>query len=140
MEKMARSLICLGARRAMVVYGQDGLDEITLTGQTEIIEINNGWMRSFVFDPQDFGFSCCQSESLKGGDLKTNCEIVLSILEGQKGPQRDAVLLNAAAAIYLSEVASDFKEALDLAAEAIDSGKARQKLDELIMFSNQESL
>lgn len=140
MEKMARSLISLGARRAMVVHGQDGLDEITLTGPTKIIEINNGWLRSFVFDPQDFGFTCCRPESLKGGDLKTNCEIVLSVLDGQKGPQRDAVLLNAAAAIYLSEVASSYKEALRLAADSIDSGKARQKLDELIMFSNQESL
>jgi anthranilate synthase/phosphoribosyltransferase len=140
MEKMARALVSLGTKKAMIVHGNDGLDEITLTGPTKVVEMNEGWIKSYVLNPQDYGYCCCSPESLKGGDLKTNCEIVLSLLEGKKGPQRDVVLLNAAAAIFISGKAANYDEALGLAADSIDSGAARQKMDDLIIFSNKGKL
>jgi anthranilate synthase/phosphoribosyltransferase len=140
MEKIARALINLGVDRAMVVHGCDGLDEITLTGPTKVTEVSSGWIKDYVLNPQDYGFSCCSLEDLKGGDLKTNCEIVMSILEGKRGPQRDVVLMNAAAAISLSGRAGSFNEALRMAEESVDSGSALRKMEDLITFSNREVL
>jgi len=136
MEKVARTLLSLGTVRAMVVHGSDGLDEITLTGATRIIEISQGWMRHLIFDPRNHGFACCQKKDLRGGDLKTNCEIVLSILGGEKGPRRDVVVLNAAAAIYLAAAAKTYEEAIRKAEASLDSGAAQKKLDELITITN----
>jgi anthranilate synthase/phosphoribosyltransferase len=136
MEKMARAMINLGVQRAMVVHGSDGLDEITLTGPTKITEVKEGWIKNKVFDPRDYNFDYCRREELKGGDLKTNCEITMAILEGKKGPQRDVAVLNAGAAIYVSGAAQDFGEAISRAENSIDSGRALQKLDELIAYSN----
>ncbi|MGB8953381.1 MAG: bifunctional anthranilate synthase component II/anthranilate phosphoribosyltransferase [Candidatus Aminicenantales bacterium] len=140
MEKMARALIRLGVSRAMVVHGCDGLDEITLTGPTKVVEVNDGWIKTYVLNPQDYGFSCCSLKDLKGGDLKANCEIVMSILEGKRGPQRDVAVINAAAAISISGKAGSFSEALRMAEESIDSGAALRKMDDLIAFSIREGL
>ncbi len=136
MEKIARTLISLGTARAMVVHGSDGLDEITLNGSTKIVEINQGWMRHMIFDPRNYGFAYCQKKDLRGGDLKTNCEIVLSVLGGEKGPRRDVVVLNAAAAIYLAKAAQTLEEAISKAKTSIDSGAAMKKLEELIRITN----
>lgn len=130
-EKVAHVLVNLGIKRAMVVHGSDGMDEITLTGKTHVSEINDGWIKNYTLDPLAFGMEYCTPEDLKGGNLKKNAEIVLSVLEGEKGPRRDIVVLNAAAAIYLSGRAENMDEAVRTAQETIDSGKALDKLTQM---------
>jgi anthranilate synthase/phosphoribosyltransferase len=134
-EKVAQTLVNLGIQRAMVVHGSDGLDEITLTGKTFISEIKDGWIKDFTLDPHDFGINYCTPEELKGGELKTNAEIAYNLLRGEKGPKRDIVLLNAAAAIYLSDITSTLPEAIEKARHSIDSGAAIQKLNHLVRLS-----
>ena len=138
-EKVAKVLLNLGMERAMVVHGKDGLDEITLTSETKVSEVKDGWIRNYFFDPKEYGFSLCDPMDLKGGDLKTNREIALSILKGSKGSKRDVVLLNAAAAIYLAQSAESFRNAVHLAEFSIDSGAAMKKLEELVAFTNKEN-
>ena len=135
-EKVAHVLIKLGLDRAMVVHGTDGLDEITLTGKTQISEIKDGWAKNYLFNPEDYQLQLCSPADLKGGDLKTNCEIALSVLEGEKGAKRDVVVLNAAAAIYLANKADDFNEAIRMAQYSIDEGAAMKKMEDLIQLTN----
>jgi anthranilate synthase/phosphoribosyltransferase len=135
-EKVAKVLANLGMERAMVVHGCDGLDEITLTGKTKISELKDGWIKNYLFEPTDYDFYHCSSDDLKGGEIKTNCEIALSILGGEKGPKRDVVVLNAAAAIYLADGANSFQEAINMAQASIDEGAAMKKLKDLVEFSN----
>lgn len=134
-EKVARVLVNLGVERAMVVHGSDGLDEITLTGETIVSEINGDWIRTYRLNPRDYRFGCCSGEDLRGGDLRTNCEIALAVLQGDRGPKRDVVVLNSAAAIYLAGDAPDMKRAVSIAERSIDSGAAMQKLEELINYT-----
>jgi anthranilate synthase/phosphoribosyltransferase len=136
-EKIAKVLVNLGLTKAMVVHGSDGLDEITLTGKTKVAEIKNGWIKNLEFDPKDYGFNYCASNDLKGGDIKANKEIALSILTGKKGPKRDIVILNSAAAIYMAKENLSFQEAIRKAEYSIDSGAALEKLNGLIKFTNQ---
>lgn len=135
-EPLARVLIQLGVKRGMVVYGMDKLDEISLSAPTRICEIKDGWFKSYTITPEEFGFSRCQKEDLKGGTPEENARITLSILNGEKGPKRDAVLLNAGAALYIGRKAQSLKEGTDLAANLIDSGKAAKNLQKLITLSN----
>ena len=135
-EPLARVLIQLGVKRGMVVYGMDKLDEISLSAPTRICEIKDGWFKSYTITPEEFGFSRCQNEDLKGGTPEENARITLSILNGEKGPKRDAVLLNAGAALYIGRKAQSLKEGTDLAANLIDSGKAAKTLQKLITLSN----
>lgn len=135
-EPLARVLIQLGVKRGMVVYGMDKLDEISLSAPTRICEIKDGWFKSYTITPEGFGFSRCQKEDLKGGTPEENARITLSILNGEKGPKRDAVLLNAGAALYIGRKAQSLKEGTDLAANLIDSGKAAKTLQKLITLSN----
>lgn len=135
-EKVAKVLANIGMERAMVVHGCDGLDEITLTGKTRVSELKEGWIRNYLFEPKDYGFQYCSPEDLKGGEIKTNCEIALSILKGEKGPRRDVVVLNSAAAIYLASEDKGFQESLEMAQDSIDEGAAMKKLEALIEFSN----
>ena len=135
-EPLARVLIQLGVKRGMVVYGMDKLDEISLSAPTRICEIKDGWFKSYTITPEEFGFSRCQKEDLKGGTPEENARITLSILNGEKGPKRDAVLLNAGAALYIGRKAQSLKEGTDLAANLIDSGKAAKTLQKLITLSN----
>jgi anthranilate synthase/phosphoribosyltransferase len=130
-EKVADVLVNLGVKRAMVVHGSDGMDEITLTGKTHVSEVKNGWVKNYVLDPMDYGLNYCTPEDLQGGNLKTNAEIALELLEGKKGPKRDVVILNAAATIYLAEKAPDFQTAMHLAQNSIDQGLAMKKLQAL---------
>jgi anthranilate synthase/phosphoribosyltransferase len=134
-EKVARTLLNLGVKRAMVVHGYDGLDEITLTAKTQVAEVKDGWIRTYDLDPKDYGFSYCSPYDLKGGDLKSNSDIIFSILAGEKGPKRDVTILNAAAAIYLAGQSTSYADALPVAAKAIDSQKARAKLDDWMRYS-----
>jgi len=136
-EKMAFVLSGLGTKRAMVVHGFDGLDEITLTGKTKISEVRDGWVKTCTFKPEDYGYRHCTLDALKGGDLKSNSEIALSILERERGARRDIVVLNAAAAIFTAGITDDFKEACSLAEKSIDEGRAMAKLEQLIDFTGE---
>lgn len=135
-EPLAQVLLDLGIRRGMVVYGQDKLDEISMSAATTVCEIRDGWFRTFVLTPEEFGFERCSKEDLKGGTPKENAEITLAILKGEKGPKRNAVLLNAGAALYIGEKADSIKAGIALAEELIDSGKALDTLYRLIEGSN----
>lgn len=135
-EPLAQVLIHLGVKRGMVVYGMDKLDEISLSAPTRICEIKNGWFKSYTITPEEFGFARCKKEDLRGGTPEENARITLAILTGEKGPKRDAVLLNAGAALYIGEKAQSLKEGTELAASLIDSGKAAETLQKLITLSN----
>ena len=135
-EPLARVLISLGVRRGMVVYGQDKLDEISLSAPTTICEIKDGWYRTSVITPERFGFSRCTKEDLKGGTPKENAAITRAILRGEAGPKRDATLLNAGASLYIGGKAENIQDGIALAAHLIDSGKATATLEKVIEVSN----
>ena len=135
-EPLAQVLINLGVKRGMVVYGQDKLDEISMSAPTKICEIRDGWFRSFVISPEDFGFERCTKEDLRGGTPDENAKITLSVLKSEKGHKRNAVLMNAGAALYISGKAQSMKDGIALAANLIDSGKALETLEKLIEVSN----
>lgn len=135
-EPLAQVLINLGVRRGMVVYGQDKLDEISMSAPTSVCEIKDGWFKSYVITPEEFGFSRCTREDLAGGPPQENAAITRAILGGEKGCKRDAVLMNAGASLYIGGKADTMKEGVALAAELIDSGKAMKVLDTLIAVSN----
>ncbi|MBR2528641.1 MAG: anthranilate phosphoribosyltransferase [Blautia sp.] len=135
-EPLAQVLVSLGVKRGMVVYGLDKLDEISMSAPTKVCEIRDGWFRSTVIRPEDFGFTSCSKDELKGGTPQENAAITRAILAGEKGPKRNAVLLNAGASLYIGGKAQTMKEGVALAAELIDSGKAAQTLEKLIEVSN----
>ena len=135
-EPLARVLVSLGVKRGMVVYGQDKLDEISMSSPTTVCEINDGWYKSYVIKPSDFGLNMCSKEDLVGGTPEENAEITKDILKGVKGPKRDAVLMNAGAALYIGGKADSIKAGVELAAELIDSGKALETLGKIIEVSN----
>ncbi len=135
-EPLAQVLVNLGIKRGMVVYGQDKLDEISLSAPTTVCEINNGSLKSYVITPEEFGFERCAKEDLKGGTPEENAEITRSILNGEKGHKRNAVLMNAGAALYIGGKAESMKDGILLAAEIIDSGKAIETLNKFVEVSN----
>lgn len=135
-EPLAQVLINLGVKRGMVVYGQDKLDEISMSSPTTICEFKDGWFKTTVITPEDFGLERCTKADLAGGTPQENAQITLNILKGKKGPKRDAVLLNAGAALYIGQKAESMKAGIELAAELIDSGKALNTLEKLIEISN----
>ena len=136
-EPLAQVLINLGVKRGMVVYGQDKLDEISLSAPTAVCEIKDGWYRAYTLQPEDFGFARCEKADLVGGSPAENAAITKAILSGQeKGHKRNAVLLNAGAALYLDGKAETMAEGVKLAARLIDSGAAMQTLEKLIEVSN----
>ncbi len=130
-ESLCHVLQTLESVRAYVVHGEDGLDEITLTGKTRVSELYRGRVQTFDFDPRDLGFSLCDAADLKGGDVETNAAITLAILQGEKGPRRDITLLNAAAALVVAGRADSLEQAVELARQSIDSGGAMEKLEAL---------
>lgn len=136
-EPLAKVLMELGVKRGMVVYGMDKLDEISLSSPTKVCEIKDGSLHTYEIKPEDFGLSRCKKEDLAGGDPKENAAITLSILEGEKGAKRDAVLLNAGAALYIGEKAKSMQEGINLAARLIDSKKALKVLEDFIKVSNE---
>lgn len=134
-ELIAGALAELGLERGYVVHGSDGMDEITTTGSTLALEIQNGRVCERTLEPCDFGLEAATPEQLKGGDHETNHAIALAVLEGEPGPRRDIVLANASAALVAAGKARDFKEGAVQAAAAVDSGAARRKLAELASFT-----
>ena len=136
-KPLAQVLVSLGVKRGMVVYGQDKLDEISLSAPTTICEIRDGWFKSFVITPEDFGFERCTKDDLRGGMPEENAKITLDILKGERGHKRNAVLMNAGAALYIGGKADNMAEGIALAAEIIDSGKALETLNRFVEVSNQ---
>ncbi|MDD6795578.1 MAG: anthranilate phosphoribosyltransferase [Clostridiaceae bacterium] len=136
-EKLVKTagkvLMDLGLDRAMVVHGDDGLDEITNTTTTTVCEVSNGRLKEYKIDPNDYGFSKIDIKEIEGGSPKENAEIIINILKGEKGPKRDIVVLNSAAALYVSKITDSFEDGIKLAEKLIDSGKAYDKLQELIV-------
>ncbi len=134
-EMFAQTLKLLGVKKAFVVHGHDGMDEITTCAPTRISELKNGMIRSYNLDPLEFFDDYAAPEDLKGGDVSTNAAITRGILNGEKGPKRDIVLLNAAAALVVADAAAGIADGLKRAAASIDSGKASEKLDQLVTFT-----
>lgn len=135
-EPLAQVLINLGVKRGMVVYGQDKLDEISLSAPTTVCEIRDGWFKSYVITPEDFGLERCTKADLVGGTPEQNAKITLDILKGEKGHKRNAVLINAGAALYIGGKADSMANGIKLAAQLIDSGKALETLNRFIQLSN----
>ena len=136
-QPLAQVLINLGVTRGMVVYGQDKLDEISLSAPTTVCEFKDGWMKNYVITPEDFGFERCQKADLVGGEPAENAQITRDILNGAQGHKRNAVLMNAGAALYIGGKAETFADGVNLAAEIIDSGKALATLEKLIKVSQE---
>lgn len=134
-EPLAQVMANLGVKRGLVVYGQDRLDEISMSAPTDICEVKDGAFHSFTITPEQFGLTRCAKEALAGGTPAENAAITRAILDGQKGPRRDAVLLNAGAAFYIAGKAATIKEGVMLAAELIDAGAAKEKLRQFIEAS-----
>jgi anthranilate phosphoribosyltransferase len=135
-EMLAQASARLGRERAFVVHGSDGLDEITVTGPTTVFQVEDGSVQKGRWNPADFGMQISENEALHGGDPGTNATILQSVLSGEEGPKRDIVIANAAAALLLAQKAPDLKSAVAAAAESIDSGAARGKLEALRTVSS----
>ena len=138
-EKVAQALNMLGLKRALVVHGSDGLDEITISGPTYVSEVREGGVHSYQVTPEQFGLKQSPIDSLNGGDAQTNANIIKAIMAGERSPKRDVVMLNAAAALVAAGKAGTIAEALPLAAASIDNGHAQAKLNALINFSHSHS-
>ncbi len=137
LEPMAKVLSNLGISRGMVVFGQEKLDEISAAGPTSVCEINDGSFEKYVITPEDMGLTRCNPEDLKGGTPQDNAEITRRILKGELGPKRNAVLMNAGAALYVAGKAESLKAGVELAAATIDSGKAYEQLEKFVKLTNQ---
>lgn len=136
-ERLARVLSALGTQRAWVVHGEDGLDEITLAGKTRVAEASGGQVKTFEIGPDDFGFAIASLDHLRGGDTEANARIVRAVLDGsRKDEARALVIMTAAAALVLGDVAANLRDAAGLAANAIDSGAAESKLRLLVEVTN----
>jgi anthranilate phosphoribosyltransferase len=132
--KMAAALRELGSRHALVVHG-DGLDEITVTGPTHVCELKHGELLYYDIAPEDFGLSRYSIEAVKGGDARWNAAVMLRLLQGETGAQRDSAILNAAAALLVADRVGSLGDGVSLAKEAIDSGRALAKLEKLVEIS-----
>lgn len=135
-EPLAHVLMSLGVERGMVVFGQDTLDEISMSAPTTVCEFKNGWYKTYTIAPEDFGFVRCEKSDLVGGTPQENAEITRSILKGEKGPRRNAVLMNAGASLYIAGKADTMADGVKLAEDLIDSGKAFETLQKIIEISN----
>jgi len=129
-EPLAQVLTNLGVKHAMVVYNDQGFDEITTCGDTYVCEVKDGDFTSYVLKPEDYGFDRCARTALVGGSPEDNARVTISVLRGDKNPRRDTVLMNAGAGLYVGGAAASIKDGIAMAAELIDSGKAMAKLEE----------
>jgi anthranilate phosphoribosyltransferase len=136
-EPLAQVMCNLGVKSAMVVYGEDCMDEISLSAPTFICEVKNGWVRSYTVTPEQFGFERCAKDDLLGGSPSENAEILKSVLIGKKGAKRNAAVLNAAAALFITGKYESIEATVEIANDVLDSGKAYEKLNEFIRFSNE---
>jgi anthranilate phosphoribosyltransferase len=139
-DTVAATLAELGTHHAFVVHGAGGLDEISLSGETQIAEVRNGSVRRFIVAPEDFDVSRAPLESIRGGTPQENAKLIHSLLAGEPGPRLDIVVVNAAAALVVTGVAEDFRSAAELARRAVASGKAREKLDQLKDYSRRHAI
>jgi anthranilate phosphoribosyltransferase len=135
-DLMAATLAELGVQRAFVVHGADGLDEISLSGETHVAELREGALTRYTVTPEDFGMSRAPLETLRGGNAPENAALIREVLEGQPGPRRDIAIINAAAALVAAGIAANFQDGAKLAANAISSGLAQKKLAALVAFTN----
>jgi anthranilate phosphoribosyltransferase len=135
-EIMAHVLLNLGSERAFVVHGTDGLDEITVTGETKVTEVTGGTVRTYAVHPDQFGVPVARLEELKGGDAVENKEIILRVLGGEKGPRRNVVLVNASAALVAAGVAESLREGVVKAEVSLDEGRALERLERLVEITN----
>lgn len=135
-EPLAEVMSNLGVKRGMVVYGMDQLDEISMSAPTKVCEIKDGTYRTYEIIPEEFGFTRCEKSELAGGKPEENAKITLEILDGKKGPKRDAVVLNSGAAFYIAGKVETIADGVRMAETLIDSGAARRKMDEFIRESN----
>jgi anthranilate phosphoribosyltransferase len=136
-QKLAEALSMLGLRRALVVHGLDGLDEITITGKTRIAEAHQGSVRSYEIEPEEFGMKPAALNDISGGDAMENAGIIRAVLDGERSPRREVVLLNTAAALVAAGRAEHIAQGIPIAAQSIDSGRAGDKLERLVSFSKQ---
>lgn len=136
-EPLGEVLFRLGVKRGMVVYGTDGLDEISMSAPTKVCEIRDGWFKTYTINPEDYGFSLCDKKDLTGGTPQDNAEIMLEILQGKQGAKTDAVILNAAAALYIAKPEYSMEAAIAEVKKIIESGRAADKLNEFIRCSNE---
>lgn len=136
LEPLAKVLTSLGVKRGLVVYGQDKLDEISLSAPTSVCELDNGTYKTYEIKPEDFGLTRCTREDLRGGDPAENAQIAIAVLKGEKGPRRDTVLMNAGAGLYIAGKVSSIADGIRLAGELIDSGKALTVMETLKAESN----
>ncbi|MFC1988543.1 anthranilate phosphoribosyltransferase [Chloroflexota bacterium] len=134
-EKMATVLNNLGCDHALVVHGEDGMDEMSITGKTQVYEVKKGIIENYTVSPDDFGLPEAGLDKLQGGTAEENAALLRSILSGAKGPQRDVVLMNSAAALVAGDKAAVFQQGMDLAQESLDSGQALAKLEQLIRLT-----
>lgn len=137
-EPMAKVLMNLGVKKGMVVYGQDCLDEISLSAPTTIGEFRNGTYKKYVIAPENYGFQRCRKEDLQGGTPEENAAITRAVLNGEKGPKRNAIVLNAAAGLVIGQDGIDLREAIHEMEKIIDSGKAAEQLEKFIQLSNEK--
>lgn len=136
-EPLAKVLSRLGCRRGFVVHGLDGMDEVTLTGPTRVAEINLDKVRLFTVEPEDYALTRCKLSALQGGDAERNADLVQAVLQGEQGPRREIVLLNSAFALVAADKVDDIRGGIERAAQAIDSGQALLKLNDLVRMTNQ---
>jgi len=137
-ETMAMVLKNLGIKRGLVIYGEDTLDEMSITGKTKVTEFKDGGIRSYFIEPEDFGMKKGKLIEIQGGTKEQNAKIILDVLKGDRGAKRDIVILNAAASFMIAGRTKDFNEGIELANQSIDSGKALRTLERLIEFTNEE--
>lgn len=135
-EPMAEVLMGLGVEHALVVHGMDGLDEISTTADTKVTELKDTCLTTYYIKPEDFGFDRVDIDEIKGGDAVENAQIIKDLLQGAKGPKRDILLLNTAAALYVGKKVDSIKAGIELAANLIDEGKAYEKLQSFIDKTN----
>jgi anthranilate phosphoribosyltransferase len=137
LEPMAQVLLNLGVKSGMVVFGQDGLDEISMSAPTSVCEFRDGWLKKYIITPEQFGFKRCKKESLMGGTPQENAKITIDILSGFRGPKFDTVLLNSAAAIHIAKPEFSIEDAIRFAIKEIDSGHALTQLKNFVRLSNE---
>jgi len=138
-ELLARALMMLGSRRAWVVHGADGIDEVSTTGYTKVSECRDGAVNTFYVHPSDFGIAKSDAAALKGGDAAQNAGITRAVLAGERGPRRDIVVLNAGIGLFIAGCVSAIPEGLAMAARVIDSGAAQDRLEQMVVSSRAEA-
>ncbi|MCL2456354.1 MAG: anthranilate phosphoribosyltransferase [Defluviitaleaceae bacterium] len=136
-EPLAQVLSNLGVKNAMVVHGEDGIDEISMSAPTYVCEVRDGWVKPYTITPEQFGFARCEKEDLRGGDPAENASILRALFDGERGAKRDAAVLNASAAMYVTGKFESIDAAIKIATQVIDNGAAKNKLEEFIRRSNE---